>query len=86
MDAAHDNVAKILHIALIRALGIKKEKQKLYYQYIPQTTVENNRIKIYQDRTLRTDREVGNNRPDIVVVDKANKKAYIIDIAIPNNI
>jgi len=77
-------VAKILHIALIRAFGTTQEKQKPYYRYTPETTMERNGIKVYWDRTLRTDREVGSNRPGIVVVDKVNKKAYIIEIAIPH--
>ena len=37
------------------------------------------------DMLLTTDQQVGANRPDIVVRDKANKKAFIIDISCPSD-
>ena len=36
--------------------------------------------------TLTTDREVGANRPDLVIRDKMNKKVYIIDVSCPNDV
>ena len=46
----------------------------------------NKNIELIWDMTLSTDRQVGANRPDIVLRDKAMKKAYIIDISCPSDV
>ena len=43
-------------------------------------------VEILWDMTLVTDRAVGANRPDIVIRDKLQKKAFIIDISCPNDV
>ena len=45
----------------------------------------NKDIELLWDMTLNTDRQVGANRPDIVLRDKASKKTYIIDISCPSD-
>jgi hypothetical protein len=44
-----------------------------YYKYTPHTILENERYKLYWDRTIITDRTVSNNRPDITWIDKIKK-------------
>ena len=44
------------------------------------------RAEILWDLTLTTDREVGSNRPDIVIRDKLEKKTYIIDVSCPSDV
>jgi hypothetical protein len=56
-----------------------------YYEYIPNTILGNEIIKLYWDRSLITDKTIHNNRPDITLIDKVSKTVYFIDIAIPNN-
>ncbi|XP_067943066.1 guanylate-binding protein 4-like [Watersipora subatra] len=46
---------------------------------------ENDRAKILWDFYIQTDKHVLANQPDIVVVDKENKRATVIDIAVPND-
>ena len=46
----------------------------------------NKDIELIWDMTLNTDRQVGANRPDIVLRDKASKKTYIIDISCPSDV
>ena len=46
----------------------------------------NKNIELLWDMTLNTDRQVGANRPDIVLRDKASKKTYIIDISCPSDV
>ena len=46
----------------------------------------NKNIELIWDMTLNTDRLVGANRPDIVLRDKALKKAYVIDISCPSDV
>uniref|UniRef100_A0A2H1W504 SFRICE_021545 n=1 Tax=Spodoptera frugiperda TaxID=7108 RepID=A0A2H1W504_SPOFR len=55
----------------------------IYYKYKPQAVLENERFKLYWDRTI-TDKTIYNNRPDITMLDKQKKLVYIIDIAICN--
>ena len=45
----------------------------------------NKDVKLLCDMTLNTDRQVGANRPDIVLRDKASKKTYMIDISCPSD-
>lgn len=78
----HDDVAKIIHQAVLRTLmNIKIEEP--YYTYKPQVITENDGYRIYWDRTIHTDKTVANNRPDIVVWDKRVRQVQLIDIAIP---
>ena len=44
------------------------------------------RVELLWDMTLTTDREVGSNRPDIVIRDKEEKKVYIIDVSCPSDV
>ena len=47
--------------------------------------VENNSTKILWKFPNQTDHEVINNKPDIFVVDKINKTANLIEVAVPND-
>ncbi|XP_055359974.1 uncharacterized protein LOC129603341 [Betta splendens] len=51
----------------------------------PPKVVENERAKILWDFQIQTDRMVIVNQPDIVVVDKEQRKAVVVDVAIPSN-
>jgi hypothetical protein len=52
---------------------------------MPLTILENERYKLYWDRTIITNRTISNNRPDITLIDKVKKKTFLIDIAIPSD-
>ena len=52
---------------------------------MPPDVIVDNNVEIIWDMLLTTDQQVGANRPDIVVRDKANKKAFIIDISCPSD-
>jgi hypothetical protein len=48
--------------------------------------VKNNKIyKLYFDRTVLTDIHIQHNRPDIIILNKQQKQAYLLDIAVPNS-
>ena len=79
----HDNLAKVLHNALARKYGLTEKKEE-YYRYQPKKVCENERAKIYWDRTIMTNRTIQANRPDIVVIDKRAKTTHLIDIAVSN--
>ncbi|CAH2018627.1 unnamed protein product [Acanthoscelides obtectus] len=80
----HDIAAKIIHQEL--AYKFKLIECKLqYYKYTPQCVLENDKYKLYWDRTVLTDQYIKQNRPDIIIVDKDAQKVTLIDVAIPNS-
>ena len=46
---------------------------------------ENNQAKIMWEIPIQTDVTVTHNRPDLIYVDKANNKTYLIDISVPSD-
>ena len=54
-----------------------------WYEHQPEGVVENEKCKILWDMTIQCDHVIEARRPDIVVVEKENNKAIIVDIASP---
>ena len=54
-----------------------------WFKHIPAEVVMKNKIEVIYDQVILTTRPVGANRPDILVKDLNNKKAYIIDVSCP---
>lgn len=80
----HNTAAKIIHQELARKHHLIQTYSP-YYRYTPENILENEEYKLYWDRTLHTDKTVVCNRPDITLINKREKKTYLIDIAIPND-
>jgi hypothetical protein len=40
---------------------------------------------LYYDRSIITEGTIHNNRPDIIIIDKTIKEAYVTDVTIPNS-
>jgi hypothetical protein len=55
------------------------------YIYKPESCLENDNYKLYFDRTVLTDIHIQHNRPDIIILNKQQKQAYLLDIAVPNS-
>lgn len=81
----HDSVGKILHQELAQTLKLIQNDRLPYYQYTPETILENNEYKLYWDRSVLTDQQVMHNRPDLILIDKFSRQTTLIDVAIPNN-
>jgi hypothetical protein len=47
--------------------------------------LENDNYKLYFDRTVLTDIHIKHNRPDIIILNKQQKQAYLLDIVVPNS-
>jgi hypothetical protein len=47
--------------------------------------LENDNYKLYFDRTVLTDIHIKHNRPDIIILNKQQKQAYLLDIAVSNS-
>jgi hypothetical protein len=59
-----------------------------HYSYTPESYLEKMTVtsyNLYFDRTILTDIHIKHNRPDIIILNKQQKQAYILDIAVPNS-
>jgi hypothetical protein len=56
-----------------------------HYIYKPESCLENDNYKLYFDRTVLTDIHIQHNGPDIIILNKQQKQAYLLDIAVPNS-
>ena len=80
----HNAVARYVHHSICDKLGVPTVKK--WHLHKPPEVFMDSRYEIIWDMVLPTDRPCGANRPDIVVREKEKKKAYIIDVACPNDI
>jgi hypothetical protein len=80
----HDIFAKIIHMNLAVKFNLLKNT-KPHYSYTPESCLENDSYKLYFDRTILTDIHIKHNRPDIIILNKQQKQAYLLDIAVPNS-
>lgn len=85
--ARHNEMGKVVHQLICLQEGLLRCFTP-HHLYTPQALLENDNIKIYWDLTIVTDRGVEHNRPDMVVWNKTETTALIIDFAVPldNNI
>ena len=56
-----------------------------WYKHVPEKVEETDRVKILWDFNIQTDHVVEHRRPDIVVLDKEEKRCQLIDIAVPGD-
>jgi hypothetical protein len=73
-----------IHMNLAVKFNLLKNTQP-HYSYTPESCLENDNYKLYFDRTVLTDIHIKHNRPDIVILNKQQKQAYLLDIAVPNS-
>ncbi|KAK7922439.1 hypothetical protein WMY93_009341 [Mugilogobius chulae] len=78
----HNQVAGIVYRNICAEYGLETPSSKWE---TPPKVVENDRAKILWDFQIQTDRMVMANQPDIVVVDKEQRRAVVVDVAIPSD-
>ena len=78
----HNSVAKIIYLELLKN-HMGETDTKPYYEFNPPPVKENEFCRLYWDRKIRTHKTTPNNIPDIVLLQKKEKAAFIIDIAVP---
>jgi hypothetical protein len=54
--------------------------------YKRESCLENDNYKLYFYRTVLTDIHIKHNKPDIIILNKQQKQAYFLDIAVPNSL
>ena len=77
----HDAVGRLVHWRISKDNNI--EVCEKWYQHEPADVVETDKVKILWNFNIQTDNVIEARRPDIVVVNKDEKSARIIGIAIP---
>lgn len=78
----HNNMGKVVHQLMCLQMKIIPHFTP-HHVYTPQTVEENDHFKVYWDLNIITDRSVEHNRPDMVVFNKDERTAIIIDFAVP---
>ena len=73
----HDNVAKKVHWDFCKKNGL--EHTEKWYEHIP----EGEEVKVLWDINVQCDNVIEARRPDIIVINKKERKGIIIDIAVP---
>ena len=56
------------------------------YEHVSEGVVENEEIKVLWDINVQYDNVIEARRPDIIVIDKKERKGIIIDIAVPADV
>src|SRR3989442_738140 len=75
---------KIVHQHLANEHNLLKVTTP-YYQYEPSPVLENDTAKLCWDLPVTTDPTILANRPDIILINKSKKTAFLIDLAHPND-
>jgi hypothetical protein len=79
--AHHSQVATIVYEELAIKCGLSKRRLMTYYKYEPHSMLENSNYQLYYDKSNKN-WTIYKNRPDIVLLDKTIKEAFLTDLAI----
>ena len=81
----HNKICKYIHWKACKELGI--EAADNVWEHKPEPVVANEKITIYYDKIIPTGRYIENGaiKPDIVIWNKEERKAQIIDVTVPND-
>ena len=76
----HDKVAQAIHWDLSDG-GF--ERKLNWYDHKPNPVCESERYKLLWDFKIQTDRDIDDNKPDIVLLNKEEKSCLIVGVACP---
>ena len=80
----HDNVAKKVHWDLCKKNGL--EHMEKCYENVGEGAVENEEVKMLWDIDVHCDNVIEARKPDMILIDKKERKGIIIDIAVPADV
>ena len=80
----HDNVAKKVHWVICKKNGL--EHTEKWCEHVPEGAVENEEVKMLWDIDIQCDNVIEARRPDIILIEKKERKGIIIDIAVPADV
>ena len=73
-------MGKALHWDIFRKKGLYVPEK--WYQHKPLLCTKNESFKILWNFNIQTDHTIEHRGPDIIIIDKTNKKAQIVDFAV----
>lgn len=79
----HNNVANVIHQGLAEYYKFTEGSKPYYHN--TQAILRNKNITIYWDKPIIMDHMVPNTKPDILVLQKIEKKAVINEIGVPKD-
>ena len=62
------------------------EHTEKWHEHVPEGVVDNEEVKVLWDINVQCDNVIEERRPDIIVIDKKERKGIIIDIAAPADV
>jgi hypothetical protein len=80
----HDIFAKIIDMNLAVKFNLLKDSQP-HYIYKPEVVWKMTITNYILIVTVLSDIHIQHNRPDIIILNKQQKQAYLLDIAVPNS-
>jgi hypothetical protein len=82
----HDRVCAQLHFNICKELGVKLDSE-LWYEYVPKSveTSPLGKVTILWNQQVQTDRNIPNNKPDIIIRDNEKGTYMLIGVAIPGD-
>ena len=79
----HNQLVKIIHQQITIKYKLLDRNTPLYYTYKPEPVLQSANRSLYWDKSIKTDKTIDFNRPNIVLIDTENKTALVIDTAVP---
>ena len=73
-----------IHWDICKKRGL--ECSEKWYEHAPEGVVENDDVKLLWDVNIQCDNMIKARKPDLILVDKKERKATIIDIAVPADV
>ena len=80
----HNNVAKKVNSDHSKKNGLEHTEQ--WYEHVLERAVENDEVKMSRHVNNQCDNVIEARRPDIILIDKKERKRIIIDTAVPANV
>ena len=80
----HDNMANEVQWDFCKKNGLEHTEE--WYEHIPEGIVENENVKVLWDINVQRDNVIEARRPDIIVINKKERKGTIIDILVPADV
>uniref|UniRef100_A0A8D8TSD9 Uncharacterized protein n=1 Tax=Cacopsylla melanoneura TaxID=428564 RepID=A0A8D8TSD9_9HEMI len=79
----HNLVGNIIHQELLKKIVNSNRATIPYYKYKPNVVEENDRYKLLWDMSIHTEHNLLRKRPDMLFIDKEEKRGMIIHVKIP---
>ena len=79
----HDRIGQYIHWKICRHYSI--ETSDRWYEHKPIPVIETANVTILWDFSIRTDRTIQANRPDIVVREKKSETCLLIEVSVPSD-